>query len=147
MRIFCSRTKRWEWVAATVALTFGNAHVDVRPCSIQEAFAAEQEASSVRHWEAVYQSYERFFHCDDGAIREGYSYSVGSLLANQWEEFDELVLLTRGSPRFEDFVVSHIDETLPQNDARKIQENLSRCPKSGKKLCSRLKRAITSLRE
>lgn len=42
-------------------------------CTLQEAFAAERTASTLRSWPEVHSAFIRYGHCDDGAIGEGFS--------------------------------------------------------------------------
>lgn len=120
-----------------------SATADTQACTRRQAIAAEEESSTLRSWGALYQSYRRYSHCDDGAISEGYSYSVAWLLAERWDGFGELLDLTKQSRDFEDFVVSHVNETMSQSQADQLMRNLSsQCPTSGAKLCSRLKKAV-----
>ncbi|MGE8279813.1 MAG: hypothetical protein ACN6O2_05195 [Stenotrophomonas sp.] len=140
---FCF-SSQWLLIATLFAFGLGDARADARPCSSREAFAAEQEASTLRDWDALYRSYEQFSHCDDGAISEGYSYSVAWLLTDRWEGFGRLLALAKHSSHFEDFVVSHINETMSQENAKRLLRNLAECPPSGEKLCSRLKSAVAA---
>ena len=134
----------WLLIAALTAFGLGGARADARACSDKEALAAEQEASTLRDWSALYRSYKKFSHCDDGGISEGYSYSVAWLLTKRWDEFGKLLELTKQSSPFEDFVVSHVNETMSQADAERLRRNLAKCPSSGKRLCLRLRSALIS---
>jgi hypothetical protein len=125
------------------ALWAGDVRADTRECSKKEAFAAEQEASVLKSWGELYHSYKRYSHCDDGAISEGYSYSVAWLLTERWSKIGEFLAIVKQSSDFEDFVVSHVNETMSQYDADIILRNVStRCPKAGLKFCPRLKKAV-----
>lgn len=137
-----SFSSQWLLIATLFVFGLGDARADARPCSSRDAFAAEQEASTLKDWDALYRSYEKFSHCDDGAVSEGYSYSVAWLLTGRWEGFGRLLVLAKQSSHFEDFVVSHVNETMSQDDANRLLRNLAECSRSGEKLCSRLKSAV-----
>ena len=77
--------------------------------------------------------FQAFGHCDDGAIGEGYSDTVGRLLAADWQHFDVLYRLIAANGSFKKFVLRHIDETLPDDELKSIVTNATlRCP-AGKK--------------
>lgn len=107
-----------------------------KKCTRDEAMQAETEASSLGSWDDVYVSYQRYSHCDDGAISEGYSEAVGRLLAKDWEHFGRLLELTRRHRSFEKFVIHHIDETVPSEYLQAIIKNTTQhCPRNAKRFC------------
>jgi hypothetical protein len=108
-----------------------------KKCTQAEATQAENEAESLRDWDQVFRSYKKFSQCDDGAIAEGYSDSVTKLLVGDWKSFDQLLALTNRDEKFKDFVLKHIDESVPADRLARIASNArSRCPASGRHLCS-----------
>ena len=119
------------------------------PCTKMEARQAEVEAGILRNWTDVYSSYKRFAHCDDGAIAEGYSDSIGQILAHKWNELPELTRLTRSDRGFEDFVIRHVDATLLAGDLKIIADNaVRRCAARAPRLCQLLgERALAALKE
>jgi hypothetical protein len=107
-----------------------------KPCTRQEAMAAENDVDNSKNWDSLYKSYQRFSHCDDGAIAEGYSDDVGNLLANNWEEFPKLAKLAHANHGFQRFVIKHVDDTVPADTLKKIYENAkSHCPAGEGQLC------------
>lgn len=105
-------------------------------CTREEAIKAEAEASTLTTWPKVFESYGHYRHCDDGAISEGYSNSVATLLATHWDQFEELRALVRAHPRFQAFVLLHVNETMTLDQGKAIKENIRlRCPANGKGLC------------
>jgi hypothetical protein len=111
-------------------------------CTQQEAISAEEEASSLSDWGSIYRSFKKFSRCDDGAIGEGYSNSVSKLLAHDWDSLPELLSLIVSNKEFEEFVISHIDETVPVDELNLIINNsISRCPKDASAFCDRIKAA------
>lgn len=114
-------------------------------CSREEAIEAETEAFTLPDWDSVYMAFGRFAHCDDGAISEGYSEAVGRLLAKDWNHFGKLYALVHGNKKFEQFVIRHIDETVPDDYLNQIIENVrQRCPKKSRQLCHLIEAAATS---
>jgi hypothetical protein len=113
-------------------------------CAPEEARQAEAETDHLRDWGSVHRSYERFSHCDDGSIAEGYSDAVAKLLADHWDQFSRFVQLVSSDKRFAPFVVKHIDETIPREVLLKILKNAhSRCPAGRKGLCEQIAHAAS----
>jgi hypothetical protein len=112
-------------------------------CTTEDAMRAEAEASSLKTWNEVYNSYKRFAQCDDAAIGEGYSGSVSHLLADDWKNMDRLNQLASRDKGFEKFVLFHLDELMSPAEQRKIRENASiRCPAHAKKLCGKIDKKV-----
>lgn len=110
-----------------------------KPCSTEEAIRAETEASSLQSWAEVYKSYKKFAHCDDGAIAEGYSDVIASLLSDHWNSTDDLARLVSRDKRFEKFVMRHIDELMSPTQAKNIRKNAeAHCPSGAKQLCGNI---------
>ncbi len=121
-------------------IVFTPARASVKHCAQDEAKRAEIESSALPNWAAVYNSYLHYAHCDDGAVWEGYSESVVRLLVKKFDECGKLCQLTNDDPYFEQFVVRHIDDSVPPADLDKILVNVSvSCPSEGKHLCYRIK--------
>jgi hypothetical protein len=100
-----------------------------RACNAAEAQKAEAEADTLRSWDALYKSYKRYQHCDDGAIAEGYSESVARILVDHWNTLPKLGSISKDDASFSRFVLSHVDATLDPTDVEKIMANAtSRCP-------------------
>jgi hypothetical protein len=107
-----------------------------RRCSVNDAMRAEDEANSLQQWSAVYRSYERFGHCDDGAIAEGYSASVVRLLIDKWPTIDQLNNLVQRNKGFQGFVLRHLDELISAEESERIRANASgKCPQNANSLC------------
>src|SRR5579864_451802 len=116
--------------------------VPTKKCTQAEATQAEKGADSLKDWDQVYRSYKRFSQCDDGAIAEGYSDSVTKLLADDWTSFNRLLPITNRNRNFRDFMLKHIDESVPGNRLEKIADNVrSQCPARGKSLCASILKA------
>jgi hypothetical protein len=58
--------------------------------------------------------------CDDGAIAEGYSDSVGRLFGSDWKHIGTPARLVASDKKVESFVLRYIDETLPADTLKKI---------------------------
>lgn len=107
-----------------------------RPCTKEEAINAENESTSLKDWDSVYVSFKRYKHCDDGAIGEGYSDTIGRLLAHDWNHIHNLSRLTLKDKQFEAFIIKHIDETVPNNTLEQIYKNAkNNCPSKLKRIC------------
>src|SRR6266513_1706248 len=119
-----------------LVLLLASTDASAAECTKAQAMSAENEASTLNSWKAVHKSFQRYAHCDDGAIAEGYSESITLLLANQWSTLASLVKLMAEDPPFERFIIRHIDETVPRERLTKIASNAKRsCPKKHRSLC------------
>ena len=115
-----------------------------KPCTQQEEKQAGQDIDHLEHWDKIYRSYRNFSHCDDGYVAEGYSNAVGKLLAEKWIRFARLAVLLKADPRFQEFVLRHIDGTLPPEMLDKIKENAQlHCPGRQTRLCRLITRAAS----
>lgn len=105
-------------------------------CTREQAIQAETEADRLSTWPAIPQSYGKYAQCDDGAISEGYSFSVAKMLSGRWEEIAELHKLTTQDPSFHAFVLKHVDGTMTAEQREKILD-LARnhCPHDLHDLC------------
>ena len=105
-------------------------------CTEQEAIAADKEASEVTDWKMMLRSFLRYNKCDDASIAEGYSESVSRLLADDWHKTPSLIALIRKNKGFGDFILKHIDETIPLHRLRKITfQAKHECPRGGESFC------------
>jgi hypothetical protein len=137
MRYYMIIVFGWCLVSPTDAET-----LQTKTCTQEEAMQAEAEASTLKNWDAVYRSFKKFGHCDDGAIGEGYSEVVGRLLARDWKHFNRLITLASSDAHFERFVIRHVDETVPADKLEQIIENTSAsCPSRAKRLCAQIRTA------
>jgi hypothetical protein len=117
---------------------------DVRGCTAQEAKEVEGIAAKIKSWGRLYHVFERYGHCDDGGIGEGFSESVSLLLAMQWENVTELGEIVASKPQFLHFVIRHIDETVPTDRLGKIIENANtKCPSNMQIICGDVKRTAS----
>jgi hypothetical protein len=100
------------------------------------------EADRLRTWNALHQSYKRYAACDDGAIAEGYSESVGSILSNHWETLPRLASLSNSDHSFKKFVLRHLDATLDTAQLKKIRVSaIHHCAAEQQPLCEQIKNA------
>jgi hypothetical protein len=133
--------------AIFVGSAFGEERASAQPsekkvCTQEEAIKAETEGTYVDTWPDLYRSFVRFGHCDDGAIAEGFSDAVAKLLAEHWDQFNTLAPLAKAHPKFEDFIIRHLDATISEQNSKVIAENARlRCPQSSHKLCARIESA------
>lgn len=126
-------------------LIFAMLHMSVLfaiECSRDEAMKIETMASTLHDWNAVYNTYVQYGHCDDGAISEGFSESIARLLAEKWNSFSVLNKLVQRNPKFKVFVVKHIDDTVPNEYLTKILFHTKHeCPPNMQILCNAINSA------
>lgn len=115
-------------------------------CTAAQARAAETRVLSLASWDQFHSAYKTFQHCDDGAIGEGFSESASLLMAEKWRSLNRLNRLARRNEEFLDFVLKHIDETVPEERLRQIENNAkNRCSELTKSICLAMRRAIGKL--
>jgi len=140
--------ERHRRMALIALLFFGSVSASAaqnEACPREQAVKAESEASTLETWQAVFISYKKYKQCDDGAIAEGYSSSVATLLADHWEDVGQLIKLSHENPGFGRFVLRHVDETMNLDQAAIIQKNIAqKCPEGAKELCADIHRQFVS---
>ena len=115
-----------------------------KECTREEAMAAEDVAARLPNWKHIYGAFERFSHCDDGAIAEGFTDSVVRLLATHWETLPQVASLESKNPAFGTFVLRHINDTADISDLKRIARLArTQCPKGHSLLCSAISQAAT----
>lgn len=106
-------------------------------CTPEEAQAAEASSAVATSWKTLHRQFRLYRNCDDGAIAEGFSEAVTRLLADRWVTVRDLAPMIASDRAFGRFIVTHVDETVPQARLQKIARNASeRCPRSLKGFCA-----------
>lgn len=109
---------------------------DKRYCTKEEARSVEAVAPTADSWPQLKRRFDRYSHCDDGAIAEGFSESISLLLADQWRDIRQLDEIVRHQSAFRVFVLRHIDETVPEERLERIGGNArEQCPPGLEDLC------------
>ncbi|RYZ86340.1 MAG: hypothetical protein EOP06_14660 [Proteobacteria bacterium] len=117
----------------------GTAFGKTKTCAPDEAKKVEATASTLKTWQALFNAFKLHSHCDDGGISEGFSESVSNLLADRWDQFNELHSLVNSDAGFKRFVIKHIDRTITRENAKHIVENAKmKCPADAKAFCAEL---------
>jgi hypothetical protein len=115
-------------------------------CTREDARRAEVEASGLKTWQQVFDSYRRYRKCDDGAISEGYSSSIATLLATGWNGVGELLPLIKSHPDFERFVLRHLDDTMSRDQDVRIHSNVQNsCPTNATQFCAAVQKRFAIL--
>ncbi len=106
-------------------------------CTRRDAMKAEMEAHSVGTWDELYESFRRYApQCDEASIGEAYSAAVERLLTERWHQLERLRVRTSTDATFRDFVINHIDATIPAKQLLLAQENArDHCPEESHALC------------
>lgn len=112
-------------------------------CTEEEARSAEAVVATANSWDQVYQQFRRYAHCDDGAIAEGFSESISLLLAEQWSDIQQLGAILISHSAFQEFVIKHIDETVPSRRLECIVRNVrERCPQGLEDICHEIETEV-----
>ena len=109
---------------------------------------AETLAATGASWREVYGTFVLFRGCDDGAIAEGFSDVVTTLLAERWTLLPELRAFAAIDPEFDRFVLYHIDETTSRERLEAIvRSSRDACPAAEMTICRRIEQqALIALR-
>jgi hypothetical protein len=124
--------------AVLLALTMATAlpAENGKTCATAESRRARREAGHLEDWPSVYRSFQRFESCDRGNVAEEFSYAISRLLAHHWEQVDVLLGLAADDLEFKRFVLRHIDENIPEEEAQLIvNHSRQHCPAEGEWLC------------
>jgi hypothetical protein len=122
------------WIVST-AIPDGAAETR-KTCLPSDMKQAQREVSHIVDWEELHNSFKRFGQCDSGHLEEEYSYTLGRLLAHNWNHVEALLELTDTDPDFKRFILKHIDENIPEEEAQIITRNARHnCPERGDWLC------------
>lgn len=107
-----------------------------KACSADEAARARRDAAHLKDWNNLLTSFRKFGTCDSGRVAEEYSYAISRLLAHDWDHVGVLLELAGNDEAFKQFVVRHINENFPEEEAQSIVRNArEHCPENGKWLC------------
>jgi hypothetical protein len=95
-------------------------------------------------WGPLSRHQKTFVSCDDGALAEGYSDAVVTLLAHRWDQFDVFVALSERNPTFRRWAIRHIDASASTDDLKTVVRNAARCAGAKTKdLCREVGRAAS----
>jgi hypothetical protein len=108
-----------------------------KDCTREEAISAEDIAVRLTNWKETHSAFERFSHCDDGAIAEGFTDSIVHLLTKHWKTLHQAAAIERKDPAFRDFILRHINDTADSSDLKRVA-HLARtqCPRRQNSLCA-----------
>ncbi len=131
--------RRWGAITLCMGLSVA-ALARAHPCTQQDAQRADQAADKLNSWNRIYDWYKKYRQCDDGGPSEVVSEAVARNLVDRWETLPRLAGLARDDTGFRRFVLKHVDETLNEDDLKKISANaVNRCPTNLHMLCRELK--------
>ena len=120
-------------------------YAEGRVCNATDAQHADAAVDTLHSWDSLYKWYRSYAQCDDGGAAEGVSEAVARNLVDRWESLSRLSQLAKNDPHFHVFVLKHIDETLNEDDLKKIRSNAStRCPRGLRSLCDSLQKQAGS---
>jgi hypothetical protein len=129
---------------SSITLSVGG-YSEERTCSPSAAQRADAAVERLHSWDALYEWYGTYRQCDDGGTAEGISEAVARNLVDRWETLPRLAQLGKQSPEFRRFVLKHVDESLDDNDLKKIRTGAAKkCPTGLRVLCENLRKQAGS---
>jgi len=112
-------------------------------CPMRLAQEAEEKAAYLSTWDQVFRAWQLYNQCDDGSISEGFSESITLILSSNWTEKGHLIKLIEKQPDFGEFVIGHIDQTVPFDRLSKIGHMAKmRCIDSTNDFCMAVLRKV-----
>ena len=97
-------------------------------CTADMYKRADASLSHAAHsWHSLRLHQKSFAPCDDGALAEGYSDAIVTLLAHHWDQFGAFVALSQRHPAFRRWAIRHIDSSASSDDLRMVARNAARC--------------------
>ena len=113
-------------------------------CTPEDAQRADKAVDGLNSWDRIHDWYKSFRRCDDGGLAEGVSEAVARNLIERWETLPRLGQLIN-DPGFRQFVLKHVDQTLDEDEIKKIDVNSEkRCPTNLHPFCLELKKRAES---
>lgn len=109
-------------------------------CTPQLAQSAMDNVDEIRSWGTLNLYYKRYRNCDDGSISEGVSEAIARLLVDRIESIPDLEKYLIGDPKFNDYIVSHINSTLNTDDLQSIKTMKIR---AGSRILLKLRRKLS----
>ena len=126
-------------VAVTLFLLACANSAAAKECSRVDEQKAEAIAARLSDWNQIYDAFERFRHCDDGAIAEGFTDSIVRLLASHWGSLPQAAALGQRDPVFRRFLVAHVNASADPNDLSRLAGLAERnCPEQHRALCAEI---------
>jgi hypothetical protein len=118
-------------------------NVEAKECASAEAREAEAGVDSLKSWSSIYQAFEKYGHCDDGGIAEGWTEAVVHTLASNWDSLIQASRYAEKDDGFRHFLLKHIDASADIDEVRAIGELAkSRCPPKLDVLCKDIERSV-----
>jgi hypothetical protein len=114
-------------------------------CTAQQAAEAGRLIPTAQSWERLHSLFTSYGQCDDGVVGERFSQAVSQLLISRWDHLSDLRRLSARGPDFQQFVLRHVDESVPAERLRALNALAnSKCPQSEADFCKSL---VERLRE
>jgi|APFre7841882724_1041349.scaffolds.fasta_scaffold09889_2 hypothetical protein len=111
-------------------------NVEAKECTSEDARAAEAGIESLKSWSSMYEAFEAYGHCDDGAIAEGWTEAVVHTLASDWNSLIQASQYAQKDDGFRRFLLKHIDASADTGEIEAIGTMArSRCPPKLEVLC------------
>ena len=128
-----------------LALSAMSTFASGQPCTKDDELRFSNELKNLKTWQALHVSSQKFSpRCDDGFIAEGYTEAVAVLLSSNWTSVRKLAVIIKRDPKFQAFVLRHIDASADPGNLKRIQTNAStRCPRKHENLCTAIHSTTT----
>ena len=136
--------KGYFFIGALIATCFAGTAVASPRCSHALAMKAEEATDHIKTWPQLYEFYQSYQVCDEGAIAEGVDDIVENFLQKKWSSAASFSHTLNDDPAFVRFVVRHIDEDWDVEALRTVRSRAQKqCPRGLQSFCSAVADAAT----
>lgn len=126
-----------------VAASACSAVAQVAVCTPEESIRAESSVTKIKDWPQVYEAFRANRACNGESVVEvwsAYSEAIATLLADHWDDLEDLSKLASVHPEFKAFVIQHLtDETIPESVLSAVRKHAAHeCRSGSERLCKEL---------
>lgn len=136
--------KRLAVLAALLAAAAIGARAQDKACTAADAAAAEKQVDMVVAWPQLYDTWQKFRHCDKGTVDELFTDAI-LRLAVEWKHVDVFAETMRKDPQFKAFVYRHLQSPAAKDDRESVYARAKKdCTASLKAFCDEVADIVQS---
>lgn len=125
-------------VALVALLLAGPALAQQKPCSKNDAAAAEKAIERVTCWPMLQKAWQDYKHCDAGPIDELYTDAL-LRLAVDWKDVSTFAAAVEKDEQYKEFVYRHLKSPAAKDDLDAVYSRAkASCPPKLDKFCADL---------
>lgn len=139
-------SQAWAWLRGVLFVLM---MFTIVPVTQGDGITPDEMVLRARNWHDLYTIYKRLGRTADGVVAGAFTDKVSELLAGQWPTVSDLQRIVRGDTAFRRFVLANINEAVPKDRAKRIQNNAATaCPDHATQvLCDQVLTALATVAE